>query len=356
MAIEENKLKEYRHTLDKLAEKAEADGQLEYQLQSPEHRKWMEMYKIKSVSGRAVYESFSDDDLCEYIRNRARELDHVPTQKEVYWIYHMYIKHRFGNWPKALKQAVMSTKAGSGGDRYDVVAQREKRCQEILEEIRIKADQLHRPPHLTEMRESIDGLKYKFDTWSQVLEAAGIDQAWKNQHMVFRVPDLTEEELAMLEKIRERAGQLGRPPLRKEIEEDVKAVLKEKCKTWRNILYQIGMRPVEKPKSFTETYLDERKNKDRRHREVLSNGTYKVLSLSQKERAQIESLRELVQELGRPPIREEVPEELYTGLIKACGSYKNMLFQVGATPLGKEEAQKAKRKLKGGAHDNSGQN
>ncbi|WP_312650993.1 homing endonuclease associated repeat-containing protein [Aminipila sp.] len=346
MTIELAEINKYRLELEALASKAAECGELEYHIELTEHKNLMSVYKIKSITGKEVYESLSDEDLCDYIRSRAKDLDHVPTQKEVYWIYHMYIKHRFGNWPKALKAAVMSTKAGSGGHSFKIIEEREQQCQEFLNQIREKADELHRPPHLVEMRDCVEGLKYKFDTWNQVLEAAGINQEWKNKHMLFIVNDFTEEEKLLLEKIKSKAQKLGRSPLRKEIENEVKEKLKIKCKTWRNTLHQIGMEPIEKPKSFSETYLDDRKNKGKHHTEILSNGLYKVMNLSKNEKQYLIQLREIVTELGRAPIKEELPEDVYDGLMKACGSYRNVLFQVGVESLDKTNTQKIRRRIK----------
>lgn len=346
MTIEVEEIKKYRLELEALASKAAEVGELEFNVELTEHKVLMSIYKIKSITGKEIYESLSDEDLCDSIRSRAKELDHVPTQKEVYWIYHMYIKHRFGNWPKALKAAVMSTKAGSGGHSFKIIEEREKQCQEFLNQIREKADELHRPPHLTEMKDCVEGLKHKYDTWNQVLEAAGVNQQWKNKHMIFVVKDFTEEEKLLLEEIKDKALKLGRSPLRKEIENDVKEKLKIKCKTWRNTLYQIGMEPIEKPKSFSETYLDDRKNKEKHHTEILSNGLYKVLKLSKKEKEYLIELKKIVNELERAPIKEELPEDVYSGLMQVCGSYRNVLFQVGAVPLDKTNTQKIRRRLK----------
>ncbi|QAT42487.1 homing endonuclease associated repeat-containing protein [Aminipila luticellarii] len=348
MDIELDKINEYKKTLEHLASEAAACGELEHDLESPKHKELMNIYKIKSATGRVIYNSFSDEELCDYIRKRAKEIDHVPTQKEVYWIYHMYIKHRFGNWPKALKNAVMSTKAGSGGHSYKIIEEREKQCEEIFDKIRKKAEELKRPPHMGEMQDCIEGLKYKFDTWNQVLEAAGINQEWKNTHMLFRVEDFSEEEKLLLKKIKDRSVELGRPPLRKEIEEDVKETLKRKCKTWRNILYQIGMEPVEKSKPFAETYLDSRKDKGMRHRDILSNGLYKVFRLGKKEKEYLAEFKTIMETLNRAPIKEELPKEVYEGLMKACGSYRNVLFQLDAVPLEKTEEQRIRKRIKGG--------
>lgn len=346
MNISQKDINKYKSDLQLEADKAAEEGNLEYNLESQEHKELMNKYKIKSIIGKAIYESFSDEELCGYIRKRAKELNHVPTQKEVYWIYHMYIKHRFGNWPKALKTSVCSTKAGSGGHDYKTIEEREKHCDEMLKKIKEKADELNRPPHLAEMKDCIEGLKYKFDTWSQVLEAAGVNKQWKNTHMLFIVENLSDEEASILEGIKDKALELGRPPLRREIDKDLREKLKIKCTTWRNILYQIGMEPIEKPKSFTETYLDVSKNKGKHHNEILSNGLYKVFQLSKNEKKYIEQLEKIIKKLERAPIKEEIPEDVYNGLMKVCGSYKNMLYQVGSKPLDKKNTQKIKRRIK----------
>ena len=110
------------------------------------------------------------------------------------------------------------------------------------------------------------------------------------------------------------------------------------------------MEPIEKPKSFSETYLDDRKNKGKCHKEVLSNGLYKVFKLSKKEREYLVQLKEIVNELKRAPIKEELPEDVYSGLMQICGSYRNVLFQVGVEPLDKTNTQKIRRKIKNKAN------
>lgn len=344
--MQEKKIQNYRSELEQLAEQASESGELEYDAGDTRQAEIMSRYKIKSPVGKLVYESFSEEELCSYLQRRAKALGHVPAQKEVYWVYQMYIKKRFGNWPRALKRALLSTKAGSGGSSYKTVEEREQQCNELLERVRRRGEELHRPPHMAEMKDCIEVLRYRYDTWSQVLAAAGIDGEWKRKHMLFKADGLSREEELLLESIRARAEELHRPPLRREIDEETRKRLQEKCITWRNILYQIGMEPVEKRKFFAQTYLDEKKNRKKRHAETLSSGLYKVSNLTAEQRDMVRQLRKTAKELGRAPIKEELPEELCHELVTVCGSYKNMLYQAGIEPADKVSIQKIRKKLR----------
>ncbi|MFV0516662.1 MAG: homing endonuclease associated repeat-containing protein [Aminipila sp.] len=344
--MQKKEIVKYKENLQQLAKEATDLGQLEYNKESEEHKELMSIYKIKSQTGKFIYEAFSDEELCDYIRKRATELTHVPAQKEIYWIYRMYIKHRFVNWPKALRVSVLSSKAGQDGHSITVIQEREKLCNNRLMEIRKKADELHRPPHMAEMKYCIEDLKYKYETWAEVLKAAGINQQWKNKHMLFVVENFTEEEEKLIEVIKEKVIELGRAPLRKEIEEEVREKLKVKCKTWRNTLYQIGIEPIEKQNTFDTTYLNSKKNKEKRHNEILNGGLFKIVKPNSLEKEYLRKLKNIIKELGRAPLKEELDKNLYEKLMHVCGSYRNILYQVGAEPLDKTQQQRIRRLLR----------
>lgn len=60
---------------------------------------------LSSGLGRAVYNSYSDEDLLSIIHDAASRLGRAPTQNEVFSLYRIYLKARFGTWPAALKPA-----------------------------------------------------------------------------------------------------------------------------------------------------------------------------------------------------------------------------------------------------------
>lgn len=344
--MEQKDIEKHRKELMRLAQEAETNKSLQYDSASEEHRKLMDIYKLNSPVGKAVYNSFSDEDLSDYIRQRAAKLNHPPARREVYWIMEIYIKRRFLNWPKALKAAVMSSHAGSGGYTYEKLKEREQGCLYALEQVRKKGEELKRPPHISEVKEYMPALSGIYDTWEQVLVAAGINNEWKKKHMLFKVEDFTEEERKMLKTIKEKATELGRAPLRKEIDSEIRFALKEKCRTWRNTLYQIGLRPIEKKHAFGQTYLNKRKSSEKQHSESLYEGVFKILNLTDEDKQRLDILENIIKDLGRAPIREELPEDVYKNLMELCGSYRNMLYQAGAEPLEKDEALKIRHKLK----------
>lgn len=72
--------------------------------------------------GRAVYQSFSDQELLDILRRAAEELGHLPSQKEVFCVHRDYIRRRFKNWPTALRAA---------GLRPPKEAKEKKRTEEV---------------------------------------------------------------------------------------------------------------------------------------------------------------------------------------------------------------------------------
>jgi len=55
--------------------------------------------------GRALYESFSDEELLDMLRSETAKLGRFPSQHEIFCVYRMYIRKRFRNWPTALRRA-----------------------------------------------------------------------------------------------------------------------------------------------------------------------------------------------------------------------------------------------------------
>ena len=64
-----------------------------------------ELYKTTTPLGKGVYESFSDEELKGILTQAFERLGRCPSQKEIYCVYRMYIRQRFGNWPWALQAA-----------------------------------------------------------------------------------------------------------------------------------------------------------------------------------------------------------------------------------------------------------
>lgn len=330
--------------LEELAAKAAAlgDPELGCQKDSP-------IYQACSTGearGKALYKSLSDEELLEALRRRTEELGYVPAQKEVFWAYRAFIRLRFGKWPYALKAAGLSTRAGKGGMAADKIKDRNLRYEEMMGRIRAKAKELGRPPHMFEMDEERRELQSWFKTWAEVLDAAGVDRSWQTREILYKAKGLNEEEKKLLEEIKNLAMELGRPPLRSEVPGEMRQKLYRRCGTWRNTLYQLGLEPVSKISPFSNTYLSQSREKQRKHQDVLENSLYKLVEPDQRTRNMLDFVRKRVQELGRAPLKSELPPHIYTALLKKCGTYRNLLYQLGLEPLEKSAAAQIQAELR----------
>lgn len=136
-------------------------------------------YSTGSRVGQQVYRSFTDEQLLNYLVKTARDLNHAPSQKEMFWVLRDYIKLRFGKWPYALKKAGLSNSAGKGSlqDHQDQkprlvqeYSQAEKRNQVLLQGTRLQ--NLRRPEGLHQVvNQSIQICKIDQKTESQEMTA-----------------------------------------------------------------------------------------------------------------------------------------------------------------------------------------
>ncbi|WP_312091979.1 homing endonuclease associated repeat-containing protein [Aminipila sp.] len=341
-----NVAEKYLKEFDEIVEEGIRTGNLEYDEGVQNASQIFQFSKVESGKGKIVYSSFSDEDLCKLLQNKAKQLGYVPAQKEIYWLYRIYIKKRFGNWPKALMAAGLSKKAGKCGDSYEKIKQDKLLEKEMLTSVKNKAEELGRPPHMHEMKEVADYFKHKFDTWAELLEAAGVNNQWKDWKPVYKVTTLSEEDKRLLEMIHKKSIELGRPPMRMEIPAEIRTKLKRNCGTWRNILYQMGLEPVQKIKPFNATYLDGRRNRLIKHSELLEGSVFKLVNPDKKTIAQLETLKKEAVRLNRPLVKSEIPKEIYNHLIEQCISYRNLLYQIDLQPLDKTKEKEIEKELR----------
>ncbi len=332
-----------KNALKKVAEKAALAQKLDYGKDN-KNSAVFKAYSTSSVMGQAVYLSFSDEELLELLRQEAKRLGHSPAQKEVFWVYRFYVRHRFHKWPYALEKAGLSRSAGKSGKSVDIMLKERRTYQYWLEKVKERALELERPPHAVEMPEACENLKRYFKTWAEVLYAAGVNRNWMRQKVVSRIPDIEEEYKILLNGILKKAIELGRPPLKVEIDQVVRKKLKERCGSWRNVLFQIGLEPVTKISPFSSSYLDEKDQiHNRPHKEILQDSLYRVLNLDQKARKYLIYLRKKAEDLGRAPIKEELSADMVQYLICCCGTWSNTLYQIGYKPLRGDKLKAVKR-------------
>ncbi len=304
-------------------------------------------FALSTDSGKQVYGAFTDEALLLYLKQFAEERNHAPSQKEIFWVMRDYIKQRFQKWPYALKAAGLSASAGKGGTSMETVLEKETRRQQLLASVREKAVELGKIPHPKDMPEVREALKPYYDNWGSVIAAAEIDEKLLKD-TVFDIDDLEEEYLVILQEIKAYAYAIGRSPIHGEIDAGKKAALIERCGSWRNALYQIGLEPVQRIKPFCGNYIDyRREDNQQRHSDRLHDCFYKVLNLSQGDLKDLQTIAEIRKTLGRIPTKKDVPRELRLRLQAVCGTWTNVLYQIGIEPKTYHAAMRALKRQPG---------
>lgn len=284
-------------------------------------------YSMRTERGKVFYRSLSDEQLLTVLKDRALTLGHSPAQKEVFWVWRVYIKARFKKWPYALKTAGLSKSAGKNGKSLEEFFKERKEYEDCIKLIRNKAIEICRIPHPKELPQVLDYLKRTGKDWPDILNEAGIDRHFFREKAVYSVENLSDVEKKYLQAILSFAWKLGRPPLKKEIPEEMLQCLIPKCGSFRNLLYQIGLEPIERKKSISMR----RKKKEGdsvKHRRVLEECYYQVLSKDPQFIKDVEVLKAWSQKEGRLPERKEIDSETRKRLQQTCGSWSNALRQL----------------------------
>lgn len=95
-------IKKLRAQLHSDAEKAKADPDFAHRQEWVNPQLWSQ---YMGPRGKLLYQSFSDEELLDIIRQEISVLGRIPAQREVFCVYREYIRRRFGNWVKALQAA-----------------------------------------------------------------------------------------------------------------------------------------------------------------------------------------------------------------------------------------------------------
>ena len=126
-------------------------------------------FSLETRKGRNFYGELEDSVLLGLLRERARELDHSPSQKEVFWVLREYIRKRFRRWPYALEAAGLKRSSGSGGRSWSEMEEEKKRYRVLLGMLRQKAKELCRIPHPSDVPDLCAELKKYEKDWSVIV-------------------------------------------------------------------------------------------------------------------------------------------------------------------------------------------
>ena len=132
--------------------------------------------------GRAVYESYSDEALLDILRDTAQRIGRVPTQSEVFSLYRIYLKARFGTWPAALRAAGMRRLPMPDlimPDWAQVLAEEPEICS-ALEDVACRRCRRGYPPRKRDVPQA-KLLCERFRAWENVIAAADSFQKWQEE-------------------------------------------------------------------------------------------------------------------------------------------------------------------------------
>jgi len=193
------------------------------------------------------------------LAERWTELGYPPKRKE--FPENAVLKHRFESWGDVLHVA-------EGFEAWQQVhnektewnfTPEEALC---LQELKEMAEKLDRTPLKKEIcEETRCRLRICCGSWDAVLREAelkplrgnALEQAQRDERQrqaandsLFIITDLEPEYGALLKEIKALAENLGRAPLKEETDADKRRKLQERCGSWRNALYQIGVAALTK--------------------------------------------------------------------------------------------------------------
>lgn len=137
---------------------------------------------LSSGLGRAVYASYSDEDLLAVLHNVASRLGRAPTQNEVFSLYRIYLKARFGTWPAALKAAGMRRLPMPDlimPDWAQLMEKEPETCN-ALEAVTRHRHRLGYPPRKRDVPQA-KTLCERFCSWENVIAAAESFEKWQEE-------------------------------------------------------------------------------------------------------------------------------------------------------------------------------
>lgn len=137
---------------------------------------------LSSGLGRAVYESYSDQDLLDVLRDTSSRIGRAPTQEEVFSLYRIYLKERFGTWPAALKAAGMRRLPMPDliMPNWAQVYLKEPEICKALEDVTYRRHRLGYPPRKRDVPQA-KTLCERFRSWENVIAAADSFEKWQKE-------------------------------------------------------------------------------------------------------------------------------------------------------------------------------
>lgn len=301
------------------------------------HDQYRDFFPDKAL-GRAICESYTRDTLIRLLIQRAGELGGAPSQNQVFSLYRTYIKRQFGTWPNALQAAGLryglKPRAPQSTDWAQLLEKMPAMGLSLLEVVEREIS-VGRYPTQRDVADS-RALRDHFGDWETVLGAAHDLDKWLEEHPT----PIMEVDSRALAELKHLAVEYGRTPLRCELPEAVRLTLKAGCGSWKTALQMAELASL----SAEE---EDRALWEYQQRKKAGNCPLKFLrEPTQEQKELLQELELLCRRTGRTPLRDEIPADLYQGLLHTFGSWRNALFQLRREPLTRQETSQMKRKKK----------
>jgi hypothetical protein len=241
-------IKEYQAQLRELSREPLPEGGSRREAERRLISQWRDFVPDKAT-GRQLYESFTDEELIAVLKEAFGRLGRAPVQSDIFCFYRTYIKHRFVTWPAALKAAGLSyaleRRPGRiPAEEYEVIEKEEPEIRALLIRLEERWIELGYPPKRKEFPEN-ETLKRRFGSWSGALHAAEGLEAWQQANGGKAAGPVSPEEEPYLRELRDKAGELGRTPLKTEIREETRCRLRTRFGSWDAALGRAGLAPLE---------------------------------------------------------------------------------------------------------------
>lgn len=207
------------------------------------------------------------EELMDLVRKKAAELGRPPHMFEMQDLQRE-LSGWFTTWAEVLDAAGVERHCHKAERLYRVKSfTHEEAC--LLQELRGLAERLGRAPLRGEVPEEVRrALNRRCGTWRNTLYQIGLEPVAKVspfentylnkgkeqqrkpreilENSLYKLVDADAETADMLKELEALAKRLGRPPIKREVNPRVYSCLLKKCSTYRNMLYQIGMEPLNK--------------------------------------------------------------------------------------------------------------
>lgn len=172
---------QYRQMIWKLAQQF-VPGAPDAKLQEERLRVQYKSLLLADSLGKAVCASYSDQELLDILREIADGLGHAPTQEETFFLYRVYLKARFRNWPAVLHAAGMRQLPAADLEMpdWERIQKEEPEICAALEHVSACQKQIGYPPRKRDISQAKFLCAY-FRTWENVIAAAAAFCAWKTE-------------------------------------------------------------------------------------------------------------------------------------------------------------------------------